>query len=581
LESLGRDAAADAGIPSMRSAHNGLLARHAQCGEQGSGCNPTMTIANTPYRRSWRGRVDPFDLASFILICALVGLVLLTVRDYAISNDEEVQHRYGELILAYYTSGFADRTLFNFSNLYLYGGLFDVVALLMGRVVPLDIFLLRHLLCAATGLGGIVATWAAARMIAGPRAGALAALAIAVCGPWYGAMFNHTKDVPFAAAMIGASFFLLRATRDLPRPRLMDLALFGVLMGAALGQRAMGLLLATYVLLAIALHVPQPFALRPAARFFGRSLVLFAPPFALAYLIMIAAWPWAALGLFNPIHAIFAFAHFQYPVRTLLSGDIFLMAQTPRSYVPIYLAIKLPLLVLVGAALALITIGRLRSDAPTDRLRWRETAFVAATVIVPLLGQVIGHGPAFTGMRHFTFVVPSVAVLAGVGFDRALAWLALRRRGLAGAAFATVALGYLWTAGIMARLHPYQYLSFNALVGGLAGAAQRYDTDYWVNVMHEAVVLLEARLDREGNPGPYFVAVCGERLPFEHEAAVRNRLKWATDADPADFFIAPTHMACNDAVDGEVIIRIERIGTLIGVVKDRRAIASANVARDF
>ena len=57
-------------------------------------------------------------------------------------------------------------------------------------------------------------------MIAGPRAGALAALALAVCGVWYGGMFNHTKDVPFAAAMIGASYFLLRAVRELPRPRL-------------------------------------------------------------------------------------------------------------------------------------------------------------------------------------------------------------------------------------------------------------------------------------------------------------------------------------------------------------------------
>ena len=33
-------------------------------------------------------------------------------------------------------------------------------------------------------------------------------------------MFNHTKDIPFAAAMMGATFFLLRAARDLPRPRL-------------------------------------------------------------------------------------------------------------------------------------------------------------------------------------------------------------------------------------------------------------------------------------------------------------------------------------------------------------------------
>ena len=44
-------------------------------------------------------------------------------------------------------------------------------------------------------------------MIAGPRAGLLAGLALALCGVWYGGMFNHTKDVPFAAAMMGATFY--------------------------------------------------------------------------------------------------------------------------------------------------------------------------------------------------------------------------------------------------------------------------------------------------------------------------------------------------------------------------------------
>ena len=68
----------------------------------------------------------------------------------------------------------------------------------------------------------MAAVWATARLIAGPRAGLIALVAIAVCGPYFGGMFNHTKDVPFAAAMIGAIYFLLRAARDLPAPRWRD-----------------------------------------------------------------------------------------------------------------------------------------------------------------------------------------------------------------------------------------------------------------------------------------------------------------------------------------------------------------------
>src|SRR6185295_9911729 len=164
-----------------------------------------------------------FDAAAMLLFAGLAIIVLLTFQHYAISNDEQVQHRYGELILSYYASGFADQSAFHFKNLYLYGGLFDVVAVALGRVLPFDLFDIRHVLCALIGIAGIGATWATARLVAGPRAALLAAIALASCGAWYGAMFNHTKDIPFAAAMMGATYFLLRIGRDLPRPRALHL----------------------------------------------------------------------------------------------------------------------------------------------------------------------------------------------------------------------------------------------------------------------------------------------------------------------------------------------------------------------
>jgi hypothetical protein len=34
--------------------------------------------------------------------------------------------------------------------------------------------------------------------------------------------------------------------------------------------------------------------------------------------------------------------------------------------------------------------------------------------LFPVTCQVVDHGPAFTGLRHFLFVVPLFAVLAGI-----------------------------------------------------------------------------------------------------------------------------------------------------------------------
>jgi Dolichyl-phosphate-mannose-protein mannosyltransferase len=536
-------------------------------------------------------RLNRYDVAALLLFGTLIALIAFTFRDYAISNDEEVQQRYGEMIIAYYTSGFVDQALFHFRNLYLYGGLFDVMAVGLEKLLPLDLYEVRHLLTAFFGVGGLAAVWATARTVAGSRAGLLAALSLSVCGTWYGAMFNHTKDIPFAAAVMGGLYLLVLIGRELPRPRWHLVLLFGALCGCALGIRVLGVFLISYAAVAIAIHapvgrgVPWPRTLS----FVARSALPLTASFVIAYLIMIAAWPWAALAPLNPLRGLTDFVDFNYPIQTILAGHVYHMGEVPRWYVPTYMAIKLTLWLLFGAGLGLVfamlpqRAGRRIDPATgqgTDNTWRKETALVAFAAFFPLISEVIVDGPAFTGMRHFLFTVPPIAVLAGLGLNGLLGRLENVNRLAGGAAATVIALGLGWNASTLYQLHPDEYLFFNPLVGGLAGASRNYDTDYWVNTMPEAVSDLEHYLDRtEGKARPgfhYLVAVCCERVQFEKEAD--SRLEWTRDVDRADFFIAPTNMNCDRARKGRVIATVERLGVVIGVVKDRRAITRPNVA---
>ncbi len=411
--------------------------------------NPGNAEKSLPWSRpiSWIARCNAtYDVATVVLIVALVVVVLCTFKDYAISNDEGVQHRYGELIIAYYTSGFADQSLFKFQNLYLYGGLFDVTAIILGHLIPIDQYDLRHILCALIGIGGIGAAAATARLISGPRAALIATIALSVCGAWYGAMFNHTKDIPFAAAMMGATFFLIRAARSLPSPRVGDIAAFGLLTGAALGIRVLGLLLVIYAGVAIALYLPWGGEGRRGGAL-GRFVVeVLLPALMLAYAIMILAWPWAALAPLNTIRGLLSFSEFHYGIRTAVDGQVYEMAKVPRLYVPIYILIRMPLLVLFGAALAMTVALLPRLAAGSTQLRRKDIVLVSLTVIIPVVCQVIFHGPAFTGMRHFLFVVPALAVLAGIGLDAAMTSLAARGRLVASGGLAVVTASFLWDA---------------------------------------------------------------------------------------------------------------------------------------
>jgi len=557
---------------------------------------PTAQRGAAGAERAWRtGQVIRplassrfYDLATGGILLALAVIALFTFKDYAISNDEGVQHHYGELIIAYYRSGFAVRDLFTFQNLYLYGGLFDIIAVALAHVTSVDPYDLRHILCAMTGIGGIAASAATARLIAGPRAGLIAAVALALCGAWYGAMFNHTKDIPFAAAMMAATLFLVRNARALPAPRGLDVAAFGLFTGAALGVRSLGLLLFVYLALAIILYLPWRDGRPACAHHAARSALRMFPALALAYIVMILAWPWAALSPLNPIRGLFAFSEFHYSIRTMFAGRIYQMANVPRFYVPGYLLIRVPLITLAGAALAVIWLFPWPFER-NGRQRWRDVAMISLAVIVPLACQVVFHGPAFTGMRHFLFVLPPIATLAGVGFGGLLDALEQHGRRLAsGAAVALISACFLWEGALLVRLHPYESLSYNALVGGLQGAFRRYDMDYWFNSMPEAIHQLEAYLRTRKPLDPtqplkiYSVAVCGERLTFDRTVTL-PQLKW--DFRPrwqdSEFFIATTQMNCDRDLDGEIVGTVERFGVPIAVVKDRRAImqrATASLA---
>ena len=536
-----------------------------------------------PFRNAlrWIARFESHDVATVVLLAALIVVALFTYKDYAISNDEGVQHHYAELIIAYYASGFTDQSVFSFQNLYLYGGLFDIIAVALSHAVAIDPYDLRHILCALIGIGGIGAAAATARLIAGPCAGLIAAISLTLSGAWYGSMFNHTKDIPFAAAMMGATLFLIRIARRLPSPRASDIAIFGLLAGAALGVRVLGLLLVIYVGFAIVLYLPRPWLNhgRMPLRFAAKSLVWMLPALTLAYVVMILTWPWAALAPLNPIRGLLLFSEFNYSIRTTLAGRTYEMADVPRLYVPIYILIRVPLLTLFGAALAILSAHLPdRASSSNREQRW-EITLLSLMIIFPLACQVIWHGPAFTGLRHFLFLIPVLAVLAGIGLDRALAALETRGRVVASGAIATMAACFLWDAGTLVRLHPYEYLFYNSLVGGLEGASRRYDLDYWFGSMPEAINQLEAYLRRTA-PGDanwptevYSVAVCGERLPFEKSVTL-PQLHWdfMPQWNQSQFFIAPTHLNCDRDLDGEIVGTVERLGVIIAYVKDRRAL---------
>lgn len=521
-----------------------------------------------------------FRLALCLL--AATGIyILFAFRQHGISNDEEVQHVYGRLLLDFYASGFADRSAFAYKNLYLYGGLFDLIAAALERVLPMNVWDLRHLLSAAFGLVGMIGTWLLARRLAATGrlgeagvaewAGVAALVLLIVTGAWSGAMFTHTKDVPFATAMVWALYYTVRVVPALPRPPLADVIGLGIAFGCAFGLRVGAVFAVFYLgtaMLAAAWLAGG--GARGRAGYLARSLAALVPAMLIAVALMGLFWPWSVLAPDNLYTAATTFSHFSFQLDTILDGVVMKNGDVPPSYLSHYLLVRLPELFLLGLALALVAglrqLPQLGSAAARQAaLPWLP-AVLAATF--PIAYTLLAAPPLYNGIRHFTFLLPPLAALGGVGL--ASAWLRAvhwpRARVAVAAGCVLLALGHLVT---LTRLHPYEYVAYNGFAGGLRGTAERWEQDYWGLSLRELTSDLEAYVSREGAPAkPYLVAVCAESL--QAAAWLDERFTVTRDWRAADFFLSPTHMDCHTAVKGTVIAEVVRDGVTLGLLRDRR-----------
>ncbi|WP_346765744.1 glycosyltransferase family 39 protein, partial [Thauera aminoaromatica] len=510
-----------------------------------------------------------------LAVLALAGVfVLLTFDQHGISNDEEVQHVYGRLLLDFYASGFADRQAFEYKNLYLYGGFFDLLAAAFDRAGVAEgpaLWDLRHLISAIFGLLGLAGTWLLARRLAGEWAGLAALVLLSITGSWSGAMFTHTKDIPFATTMLWALYFSVRVLDTLPAPPWRVLAGLGVALGCAFGLR-IGAVFAVFYL---GVGVLAATALQPGGRvrFLLRGVLALLPAAAIALALGALFWPWAAMEPGNVLTAMRAFSHFSFELDTVLAGRVMNVGEVPGHYLAAYLLVRLPELFLAGLALALLLgVRAVPALAGEQALRaalpWLPVVLAA---LFPLVYTLLAAPPLYNGLRHFSFVLPPLAVLAGMGLVRAWHGLSVRPPLLRRAVLGACALAVLGQLGQLARLHPYEYLAYNRLAGGVQGAVGRWEQDYWASSLREAVHALNALVAREGGAGRHYsVAVCAE--PLQAQVWLAPGLRATRDWWGADFYLSPTHMGCDEAMRGRVVAQVERAGLVLAVVKDRRAL---------
>jgi hypothetical protein len=160
---------------------------------------------------------------------------------------------------------------------------------------------------------------------------------------------------------------------------------------------------------------------------------------------------------------------------------------------------------------------------------------------------------AYDGVRLFLLLVPplsSLAALAVIEYCKASKNRLIK-----------VIIGILIgiNAGAVVKemlaLHPYQYIYFNSLVGGLQGAYKKYDTEYWGASYNEAINWFKDNIATDRNK-IYKIHVWGIKYYVVYQA---KNIKMVHRTE-ADYFFWSTRRMQEEPTKDEILHVIQRKG---------------------
>jgi hypothetical protein len=515
---------------------------------------------------------DGWTRAGLAFIAAAAILAAVTLHQYGVTWDEEIAVKQGATVITWYKTGFADRSAIDQSNYRLYGGFVNVLVQAVRAATHARIYEASHATSLVFGLVGLALAFWIGRRLGSPAAGCLSAVFLWMTPVYYGHSFNNPKDIPFAVLSLASFAAIVAGWRQLPRlPRLTWIAT-GLTIGSTLAVRVGGLVLFGYlaavwavwlVLRMAADNAPRVVVVQEAGAL-ARSGV---KVLALAWVVMMAFWPYAAIDpIRHPFAVIQTLAHFpDYYGTVRFEGADLAPNRLPWTYVPVWFAVTLPEFYFIAAAAAIWRApawlaALTRRDV--DRERAVLTFALIGVILLPVLSAVVLGATLYDGIRHFLFIVPPLAIAAALAIASLVA--SIRSGAVRAGVAALVGVSLLATTADMARLHPYESVYFNrAIGGGLAGAAPRFDTDYWGQSYREGVEWLMANYEASARE-PIRVANCSKEFLtgyyIETSPSARGRFVSVPIDRHPQIVLATTRWSCQEQIKGRVLHVVSRMG---------------------
>ncbi|WPJ94693.1 glycosyltransferase family 39 protein [Coraliomargarita algicola] len=510
---------------------------------------------------------------SLVLWALLLLVAVFTVGDYGLSWDENFRFRDADSKLNYYQELLAGDSPKAPSSSY--PGLFDVPLAIVHELMP-DLGTRSqkgHVWSLCFGLLGLFSVWRLTAWIGGERAGFWALLFLATLPRYYGHMFFNPKDIPLAGTYAFGVWALVALFSRLPKPQWKWVVWVGVAAGLSMSTRIAGFLILVYFGGFVGLHLlSECFLKRLSWSELPRRMLYWGLRGALAgaigFTILYVSWPALHSNPFGAAGAsVEQVQNFSWEGLVLMDGFFWKAQDLPIYYLPFWIVVTTPahLLILIagGWLLTLFTFIRVLRQGGEEATLFFPRWIIVCAGLFPLVYIIWKDPVLYDGMRHILFIMPLLVALAAVTFEDSLRWCEGKQFRLlvsilqfVGLCAVAIVVLHMWA------LHPYQYVYFNVISGGLPAAYNQNETDYWGLSHKEAgewlnqyIVEIDPDRDRV-----YRVHQRYSRWMLQ-EALDPTRFEMWQPREGADFFVSVTRFNLHDSYpEAKLLHVVEREG---------------------
>ena len=456
-------------------------------------------------------------------------ITLILSQKAGINADDRMQNEYEQNIMKYYATMGQDTGALNLpkTKMHFYGGVFEVLSGVTNKILGQDTpddpgyHKVRHAWSALFGTAAMIFTGLFASALGGWLTGVIALLFIFLTPSFLGHSLMNPKDIPFAMGYIMSIYYTFKLITQLPDLKKKTVLLLGVGLGISLGVRAGGLINYAILAMMLGLHFLSQYGF---GGIFNKGqqvlhyLKAFLLPSLIGYAIAILFWPFAMQKPFdNVLKSLSELSDYGVNIRLLFNGNMVFAQSLPKDYLPRWVMVTVPVIILLGWVLHFTFIGRIWKKYNPIGLFLLTFAFIFPFAYVIYKGSTV-----YDGWRHMLFPYTAGVAFAAVsiGFLLNKYWNTSSLR------YSILGIGglFLLSPALFIIKNPaYPYVYFNELVGGISGSDGKWENDYWGTSVKQGVEWLE----KEGilKPGMTDTVTLASNFYYQLEKYVKPKYK--------------------------------------------------------